>query len=300
MYLFWVPPAKFLPSRQLTLVLDFIYNGEVDVMQDDLDLFLNAAIDLKVQGLTPASPGQASDDLTSTPDSMPSTPPPIQITHDRQHSNSRSPPSADRSSRPQFQSPISPTPASDLLSPSSSTSPDAETDPGLVVKTELIEPSSSDIEERESTWRPKNWSDLRRFITRLANDETLCTLATCAIKDPRRAATYTNTLKLLTSTALSNIPAATVTKNSRTDIDLTTTPLGSTGLPKLRMQTRKVKSKGRRLKILRKLVNTKNWKTQSGRGLWGLLLNHSAIWDNLCLSCRMRMEGGHGNAPYVK
>jgi len=168
-----------IPLKQLTLVLDFIYNGEVDVMQDDLDLFLNAAIDLKVQGLTPASPGQASDDLTSTPDSMPSTPPPIQITHDRQHSHSRSPPSADRSSRPQFQSPISPTPVSDLLSPSSSTAPDAETDPGLVVKTELIEPSSSEIEERESTWRPKDWSDLRRFITRLANDEKGDTVYSC-------------------------------------------------------------------------------------------------------------------------
>ena len=68
MYLFRVSPAKILPSRQLTLVLDFIYNGEVDVMQDDLDLFLNAAIDLKVQGLTPASPGQTTDGLTSTPD----------------------------------------------------------------------------------------------------------------------------------------------------------------------------------------------------------------------------------------
>jgi len=170
---------KGIPLKQLTLVLDFIYNGEVDVMQDDLDLFLNAAIDLKVQGLTPASPGQASDDLTSTPDSMPSTPPPIQITHDRQHSHSRSPPSADRSSRPQFQSPISPTPVSDLLSPSSSTAPDAETDPGLVVKTELIEPSSSEIEERESTWRPKDWSDLRRFITRLANDEKGDTVYSC-------------------------------------------------------------------------------------------------------------------------
>ena len=148
-------------------------------MQDDLDLFLNAAIDLKVQGLTPASPGQASDDLTSTPDSMPSTPPPIQITHDRQHSHSRSPPSADKSSRPQFQSPISPTPVSDLLSPSSSTAPDAETDPGVVVKTEPIEPSSSEIEERESTWKPKDWSDLRRFITRLANDEKGDTVYSC-------------------------------------------------------------------------------------------------------------------------
>ena len=150
-------------------------------MQDDLDLFLNAAIDLKVQGLTPASPEQASDDLTVTspPDSMPPTPPPIQITHDRQYSHSRSPPSADRSSRPQFQSPISPTPVSDLLSPSSSTAPDAETDPGVVVKTEPIEPSSSEIEERESTWKPKDWSELRRFITRLANDDKGDTVYSC-------------------------------------------------------------------------------------------------------------------------
>jgi len=162
---------KGVPQKQMTLLLDFMYNGEVDVMQDDLDLFLNAAIDLKVQGFTPASPEQTSDDLTSTPDSMPRTPPPIQITHDRQHFHSRSPPSDDRSSRPPFQSPTSPSPVSDLLSPSSSIAPDAETDPGVVVKTEPIEPSSSEIEERVSSRKPKDWSDLRMFITRLANDE---------------------------------------------------------------------------------------------------------------------------------
>jgi len=170
---------KGVPQKQLTLLLDFMYNGEVDVMQDDLDLFLNAAIDLKVQGLTPASPEQASDDLTSTPDSIPLTPPPIQITHDRQHPHSRSPPSTDRSSRPPFQSPISPSPVSDLLSPSSSTAPDAETDPGVVVKTEPIEPSSSEMEERESSRKPKDWSDLRMFITRLANDEKGDTVYSC-------------------------------------------------------------------------------------------------------------------------
>ena len=179
MYLFRLPPSKLLPPRQLTLLLDFMYNGEVDVMQDDLDLFLNAAIDLKVQGLTPASPEQASDDLTSTPDSIPLTPPPIQITHDRQHPHSRSPPSTDRSSRPPFRSPFSPSPVSDLLSPSSSTTPDAETDPGVVVKTEPIEPSSSEIEERESSKKPKDWSDLRMFITRLANDEKGDTVYSC-------------------------------------------------------------------------------------------------------------------------
>ena len=36
--------------RQLAKLLDFIYVGEVNVMQEDLEAFLTAAIDLKVQG----------------------------------------------------------------------------------------------------------------------------------------------------------------------------------------------------------------------------------------------------------
>ena len=35
------------------MLIDFIYIGEVNVMQEDLEAFLTAAIDLKIQGLTP-------------------------------------------------------------------------------------------------------------------------------------------------------------------------------------------------------------------------------------------------------
>ena len=42
------------------MLLDFIYIGEVNVMQEDLEDFLTAAIDLKVEGLTPSSPDAQS------------------------------------------------------------------------------------------------------------------------------------------------------------------------------------------------------------------------------------------------
>ena len=38
--------------RQLTLLLDFIYTGEVNVLEDDLNAFLSVAGDLTIEGLT--------------------------------------------------------------------------------------------------------------------------------------------------------------------------------------------------------------------------------------------------------
>ena len=38
--------------KDLKLILDFIYNGEVNVAKDELDSFLEAADTLKVHGLT--------------------------------------------------------------------------------------------------------------------------------------------------------------------------------------------------------------------------------------------------------
>ena len=49
--------------RQLGLLLDFIYIGEVNVMQEDIEAFLTAAMDLKIQGLTPSSPQHQTEDL---------------------------------------------------------------------------------------------------------------------------------------------------------------------------------------------------------------------------------------------
>ena len=53
--------------RQLTLLLDFIYTGEVNVLKDDLNAFLSIAGDLKIEGLTSTStPKQAKSGLSST------------------------------------------------------------------------------------------------------------------------------------------------------------------------------------------------------------------------------------------
>ena len=43
---------KGVTATNLNYVLDFIYNGEVNVAQDDLNSFLTAAEDLKIKGLT--------------------------------------------------------------------------------------------------------------------------------------------------------------------------------------------------------------------------------------------------------
>ena len=49
--------------RQLAMLLDLIYIGEVNVMQEDLEAFLIAAIDVKIQGLTPCSPLHPPEDM---------------------------------------------------------------------------------------------------------------------------------------------------------------------------------------------------------------------------------------------
>ena len=46
--------------RQLTLHLDFIYIGKVNVLEDDLYAFLSVAGDLKIEGLTSNSSPQVS------------------------------------------------------------------------------------------------------------------------------------------------------------------------------------------------------------------------------------------------
>ena len=51
---------KGVTATNLNYVLDFIYNGEVNVAQDDLNSFLTAAEDLKIKGLTQQQ--QSQDD----------------------------------------------------------------------------------------------------------------------------------------------------------------------------------------------------------------------------------------------
>ena len=47
--------------RQLAMLLDLIYIGEV--MREDFEAFLTAAIDVKIQGLTPCSPLHPPEDM---------------------------------------------------------------------------------------------------------------------------------------------------------------------------------------------------------------------------------------------
>ena len=49
------------------MLLDFIYTGEVNVLEDDLNAFLSVASDLKIEGLTSTStPKQAKSGFSST------------------------------------------------------------------------------------------------------------------------------------------------------------------------------------------------------------------------------------------
>lgn len=47
-------------AADLEAVLDFIYNGEVSLAQDDLDSFINVAEDLKIKGMTPSKKAKRS------------------------------------------------------------------------------------------------------------------------------------------------------------------------------------------------------------------------------------------------
>jgi len=189
---------KGIPQKHLAMLLDFIYIGEVNVMQEDLEAFLTAAIELKVQGLTPSSPLHPLEDLgvslsdvqpVSSPVSQCSSPP-IQITPDQLPSPS------DKSSPNQQQSPAksSPVSISDLLSPPA-TSPavalesqyiDSEADSGLV-KTEPC-----DIPEEESESIPKlaDWSDLKNFVSRLANDQKGERVYSCKVCHQKGSTSY--------------------------------------------------------------------------------------------------------------
>ena len=57
---------KGVTATNLNYVLDFIYNGEVNVAQDDLNSFLTAAEDLKIKGLTQQQETPAPDNSEST------------------------------------------------------------------------------------------------------------------------------------------------------------------------------------------------------------------------------------------
>ena len=66
---------KGVKNKQLLDILDFMYNGEVNVVQEELKQFLSVAADLRVQGLTQKMhipPIQASN--PTIPTSIPTSP----------------------------------------------------------------------------------------------------------------------------------------------------------------------------------------------------------------------------------
>ena len=52
-------------TSQLSALVDFIYHGEVNIFQEDLDTFLNLAEELEIKGLGSSNAGQATPEKTS-------------------------------------------------------------------------------------------------------------------------------------------------------------------------------------------------------------------------------------------
>ena len=154
------------------MLLDFIYIGEVNVMQEDLEAFLTAAIDLKVQGLTPSSPLHSSEDMDVPPaDVQPITSPagqcsapPIQITPDQQPSSLQ----------------FSPASISDLLSPATSHAGGLESEI-LETESDFVKPEPCDVPEEDLIPKLGEWSDLKNFVLRLANDQKGRRVFSCKI-----------------------------------------------------------------------------------------------------------------------
>ena len=63
---------KGISARELKYVLDFIYHGEVNVAQDELDKFLEVAETLKIKGLTQSSNGSVVSDRPGSSAIIPS------------------------------------------------------------------------------------------------------------------------------------------------------------------------------------------------------------------------------------
>jgi len=180
---------KGVPQKQLAKLLDFIYIGEVNVMQEDLEAFLTAAIDLKVQGLTPSSPlhPPPAEDLgvplsDVQPISCPAgqcLTPPIQITPDKL------PFPSDQSS---------PASVSDLLSPATSHSGKLESEyletDSDIVKTEPCDVPAEEQGESESIPKLADWSDLKNFVSRLANDQNGERVYSCKVCKQKGSSRY--------------------------------------------------------------------------------------------------------------
>ena len=60
-----------LKAKDLVAILDFIYQGEANIFQDDLEAFLSLAEELQLKGLTGSSNSSVVEDNTDVPKVMP-------------------------------------------------------------------------------------------------------------------------------------------------------------------------------------------------------------------------------------
>jgi len=104
---------KGVTYRDMESVLNFMYHGEVNVAQDDLNSFLAVAEELRVKGLTQSTPGGSDASNTSTlppkSSSLPSRRRPSEDLHQAPSSNA--PPSYSNPSAPPIKRPRPPPPA---------------------------------------------------------------------------------------------------------------------------------------------------------------------------------------------
>jgi len=104
---------KGVTYRDMESVLNFMYHGEVNVAQDDLNSFLAVAEELRVKGLTQSTSGGGDPSNTSTlptkSTSLPSRRRPSEDPH--QAASSNAPPSYSSPSAPPIKRPRPPPPA---------------------------------------------------------------------------------------------------------------------------------------------------------------------------------------------
>jgi len=104
---------KGVTFRDMESVLNFMYHGEVNVAQDDLNSFLAVAEELRVKGLTQSTSGGSDSSNTSTlptkSSSLPSRRRPSEDPHQAPSSNA--PPSYSSPSAPPIKRPRPPPPA---------------------------------------------------------------------------------------------------------------------------------------------------------------------------------------------
>merc|ERR1712115_163082 len=78
---------KGVTYRDMEAVLNFMYHGEVNVAQEDLNSFLQVAEDLRVKGLTQNNSNNASNDSSKREESLPKSEPRIDSHTAREHHN---------------------------------------------------------------------------------------------------------------------------------------------------------------------------------------------------------------------